>query len=134
MCLSPEVLHILQYRLQVTNDDTHPVTEILNALEAHVKSQTNEVLCRRDLFSGKQAAAKTFNDFYVRVKNLAEAVDIFKAADNGCEETQLNQILLMGVRDTEFMQELIGTMPPTHLATWWNNATLSRPPDIQRLQ
>ncbi|XP_050709713.1 uncharacterized protein LOC126994436 [Eriocheir sinensis] len=113
MCLSSDVLHTLEYRLQVPCDNTKPVTEVLDALEAHIKSKTNEAIRRRDLFSCKQAAGETFDDFYVRVKSLAEAVDICKSGDNGCEETQLKQVLLMGVRDTELVQELIGTIP-TH--------------------
>ena len=76
MCLTPEVLHILQYRLQVPSDDTRPIDEVLDTLEGHVKDQTNEALRRRDLFSCKQQVGECFNDFYVRVKTLAEAVDM----------------------------------------------------------
>jgi len=107
MCLSPEVLHTLQYCLQLHDDNTWPISKVLDALEGHVKSQTNEALRRRDLFSCKQAAGETFNYFYVRVKSLAEAVDICKRANIECKETQLKQILLMGVPDTELVQDLI---------------------------
>ncbi|MPC40254.1 hypothetical protein E2C01_033810 [Portunus trituberculatus] len=73
MCLAPEVLHILQYRLRVTPDDTRPIEQV----------------------------GECFNDFFVRVKNLAEVVDICKGANTQCEETQLKQ---------DLVQELISTI------------------------
>ncbi|MPC81972.1 hypothetical protein E2C01_076614 [Portunus trituberculatus] len=51
-----------------------------------------------------------FNDFFVRVKNLPEAVDICKGANTKCEETQLKQVLLMGVCDQDLVRELISTI------------------------
>ncbi|MPC42937.1 hypothetical protein E2C01_036571 [Portunus trituberculatus] len=109
ICLTHEVLHILQYRLCVSPDDTRPIGQVLNALEQHVKAQTNEALRRRDLLSRKQQVEECFNDFFVRVKNLAEAVDICKGANTQCEETQLKQVLLIGVCNQDFLRELIST-------------------------
>ncbi|MPC42878.1 hypothetical protein E2C01_036509 [Portunus trituberculatus] len=110
MCMTPEVLHILQYRLRVTPDDMRSIEQVLDALEQHVKAQTNEALRHRDLFSCKQRVGECFNDFFVRVKNLAEAVDICKGANTQCEETQLKQVLLMGVCDQDLVRELISTI------------------------
>ncbi|KAK3886627.1 hypothetical protein Pcinc_009274 [Petrolisthes cinctipes] len=106
-CLGQEILHILQYRLQLPQDDSTPMEEVLNILDKYFKAQTNEALRRRDLFSCRQEAGETFNDFYLRVKKLAEAVDICKGGDKGCEETQLKQIILMGVSDQDLVQDLI---------------------------
>lgn len=82
-------------------------------LDKYYKAQTNEALRRRDLFSCRQEEGETFNDFYLRVKKLAEAVDICKGDGKGCEETQLKQIILMGVSGQDLVQELI-TITPTH--------------------
>ncbi|KAK3889428.1 hypothetical protein Pcinc_006564 [Petrolisthes cinctipes] len=70
-----------------------------------------------DLFSCRQEAGETFNDFYLRVKKLAEAVDICKGGDKGCEETQLKQIILMGVSDQDLVQDLITITPTQSLDT-----------------
>ncbi|KAK3890242.1 hypothetical protein Pcinc_005776 [Petrolisthes cinctipes] len=65
----------------------------------------------------RQEAGETFNDFYLRVKKLAEAVDICKGGDKGCEETQLKQIILMGVSDQDLVQDLITITPTQSLDT-----------------
>ncbi|KAK3884690.1 hypothetical protein Pcinc_011010 [Petrolisthes cinctipes] len=117
MCLGPEILHILQYHLHLPQDDSTPMEEVLNILDKYFKAQTNEALRRRDLFSCCQEAGERFNDFYLRVKKLAEAVDICKGGDKGCEETQLKQIILMGVSDQELVQDLITITPMQSLDT-----------------
>lgn len=114
-CLSPEVLHTLHYRLQVPQDDTAAIDEVLKTLDTHFKAQTNEALRRRELFSCRQGAGERFNEFFVRVKNLAEAVDVCKGGDKDCEETQIKQVILMGVTDQELIQELIGIIPTQSL-------------------
>ncbi|KAK3884724.1 hypothetical protein Pcinc_011042 [Petrolisthes cinctipes] len=91
--------------------------EVLNILDKYFKAQTNEALRRRDLFSCCQEAGERFNDFYLRVKKLAEAVDICKGGDKGCEETQLKQIILMGVSDQDLVQDLITITPMQSLDT-----------------
>lgn len=85
MCLSLEVLHTLEYCMQVPSDNSQSVTELLDALESHVKSKMIEALCCRNLSSCKQVLGETFNNFYVCVKSLAEDMDIYKAEDNVCE-------------------------------------------------
>lgn len=52
---------------------------------------------------------ESFSDFYILVKTFAEYVDIRKVPDTQCEEKQLKQVLLMGVRDQESVKELIRT-------------------------
>lgn len=114
-CLTPAVLHTLHYRLQVSQDDTTPIDDVLNTLDKHFKAQTNEALRRRELFSCRQEVGERFNEFFVRVKNLAEAVDVCKGGDKDCEETQIKQVILMGVSDQELIQELIGIIPTNSL-------------------
>ena len=112
-CLSHEVLHILHYRLQIPDDDSTPIENIISTLNEHVKAQTNEALRRRELFSCRQMIGEQFNEFFVRVKTLAEAVNVCTGGHADCESTQLEQVILMGVSDQELVQELIGIIP-TH--------------------
>ena len=50
---------------------------------------------------------ETFSDFYVRLKHIAEEIDVCPGSSSVCEETQLKMIILMGVRDEELTQKLI---------------------------
>ena len=115
MCLSPEMLHVLRSRLNVPDDTASSVQEVLDMLEAHVKDQTNEALRRRELFSCRQAVGEKFDEYYVRVKGLADAVDVCKGQDDTCYEMQIKQVIMMGVRDEQLIQELIPNIPTLSL-------------------
>ena len=54
-----------------------------------------------------QAADETFLEFYVRLKNLAEEVDLCLGDPVTCDETQLNMVMLMSVKEEEIVQRLI---------------------------
>lgn len=60
-----------------------------------------------ELFSCKQMTGESFNDFFLRLKTAAEVVEICKEQCKDCEETQLKQVILMGVRDNELVQHII---------------------------
>lgn len=46
-------------------------------------------------------------DFYVRLKQAAEEVDLCKCHNNTCEETWLKHAVLLGARDEETKQRLL---------------------------
>ncbi|XP_064083050.1 uncharacterized protein LOC135199066 [Macrobrachium nipponense] len=46
-------------------------------------------------------------DFYVKLRRLAEEVDLCPGTAVACEETQLKMIILMGIRDADLVQKLI---------------------------
>ena len=69
-CLSPEMLHVLHYRLQIPDDDSTPIEDIITTLDEHFKAQTNEALRRHELFSCRQMVGERFNGFYVRIRVL----------------------------------------------------------------
>ena len=86
----------------------HPsVDEVLDSLQSHFKSLRNEALRRRELLCCKQAKGETVSDFYVRLKNLAEEVDLCSGDPVTCTETQLKMVILIGVRDKELVQRLL---------------------------
>ena len=73
----------------------------------HTKSQRNEAIRQRELFTCKQMEGESFDDFYVNIKRASEEVDICAGHNRQCEETQLKQVILMGLRDEELVQKLI---------------------------
>lgn len=54
--------------------------------------------------SGELLCCKTFSEFYVWVKNLAEEVDLCSSDPVTSAETQLRIVLLMGIKDEELVQ------------------------------
>ncbi|KAG0697957.1 hypothetical protein GWK47_026177 [Chionoecetes opilio] len=107
MSVSLDVQRILEHTLGVAPDTSLTVTEVLDTLQSHFKSQRNEALRRRELLCCKQADGESFCDFYVRLKNLAEEVDLCTGNAMTCAEIQLKMVFLMGVRDEELIQRLI---------------------------
>ncbi|MPC57133.1 hypothetical protein E2C01_051107 [Portunus trituberculatus] len=114
-CLSPEMLHVLRSHFNIPDDTASSVQEVLDMLEAHVKDQMNEALRRRELFSCRQAVGEKFDEYYVRVKGLADALDVCKGQDDTCYEMQIKQVIMMGVRDEQLIQELIPNIPTLSL-------------------
>lgn len=99
------------YRLQLPQDDSTPINDVLGKLDSHFRAQTNEALRKRELFTSKQEVGELFNDSFVRVKTLAEAVEICKGSNDECEQTQLKHVLLMGLRDQELVEDLVSIIP-----------------------
>ncbi|XP_068245143.1 uncharacterized protein mRpL22 [Palaemon carinicauda] len=120
MCLSLETQRILEHTLNVPPDTDRSVEEVLNVLQEHIKNLRNEALRRRDLLSCKQREGESFSEFYVRLKHVAEEIDVCPGQCAVCEETQLKMIIIMGVRDEELTQKLIALDTSASLATMVN--------------
>ena len=107
MSLTLETQRILEHTLDIPPDTDKTVEDVLDVLQEHIKNLRNEALRRRELLSCKQLEGESFSAFYVRLKHIAEEVDICPGSSSLCEETQLKMIILMGVRDEELVQKLI---------------------------
>ncbi|XP_050705813.1 uncharacterized protein LOC126991118 [Eriocheir sinensis] len=107
MSVSLEVQRTLEHTLGIAPNTQLAVEKVLDVLQSHFKSQRNEALRRRELLCCKQAAGESFSDFYVRLKKLAEDVDLCSGDPVTCAETQLKMVLLMGIREKELVQRLI---------------------------
>ncbi|KAK4310272.1 hypothetical protein Pmani_018151 [Petrolisthes manimaculis] len=92
--------------------------------ETHVEQHTgweeerlrNEALRRRELLSCRQYEGESFEDFYVRLRRIAEEVDVCPGNSSTCHETQMKMIILMGIRDDELVQRLISLDSTAYLA------------------
>ena len=115
MCLSLETQRVLEHTLQIAPSTGKTAVEVLDALEAYIKSLRNEAIRRRELLSCRQSEGESFNDYYVRLRRLAEEVDICPGNSLQCMETQLRTIILMGVRDEELIRKIISLKTPTSL-------------------
>jgi len=107
MCLTLETQRVLEHTLQIPPSTDKTVDEVVDALELHIKGLRNEAIRRRELLSCRQMEGETFADFYVRLRRLAEEIDICPGKSPACEETQLKMVIVMGIRDDELIQRLI---------------------------
>ena len=95
MAVSLDVQRILEHTLGIAPDSIHPVDEVLDALQAFFRASRNEALRRRELLCCKQATGEQFSNYYVRVKNLSDEVDLCTGDPVTCAETLLKMVLLM---------------------------------------
>ena len=105
--LSSEMRRTLQVSLEVLPSATLSVSDVIARLRDHVRSQKNEALRRLAFSQCKQAEGEKFNDFYIRLKQAAEEVDLCKGNDADCVETQMKHAILIGVKDEEVKQRLL---------------------------
>ncbi|XP_064120305.1 uncharacterized protein LOC135224910 [Macrobrachium nipponense] len=115
-CISLDVQRLLTHKLGIPTNTSLSFTEVLDTLQKHFHSLRNEALRRRELLSCKQAVGESFADYYVRLKDLADEVDLCTGNPTSCTERQLQMVILMGVRDGELMQRLIPLQPSSTLA------------------
>lgn len=116
--LSLDLQKDLEHILGISPDTHLAVDVVLDRLQDHFKNQRNEAIRRRDLLSCKQAEGESFNNFYVRLKNMADEVDLCSGDPVKCSETQLKMVILMGVRDQELVQRLISLNATDSLQTF----------------
>ncbi|KAK7076679.1 hypothetical protein SK128_011174 [Halocaridina rubra] len=88
MCVSLDVQRILEHIPGIAPDRDLTVNKILNQLQSYITGQRNKALCRCELLGTKHADGKPFSDFYMRLKKLAEEIDLFSCDPLTCADTQ----------------------------------------------
>ncbi|KAK4321176.1 hypothetical protein Pmani_008004 [Petrolisthes manimaculis] len=114
-CLSPEMRRTLEVSLGVLPGSSLTLREVLECLQDYVKGQRNEALRHLSFSQCRQAEGEKFNDFYVRLKQAADEIDLCKADDLGCVATQMKHAVLIGIRDEETKQRLLEITTDTTL-------------------
>lgn len=100
-CVSPDMKKKLEITMGVPNDSPLPIANVLQKIHNYVKEQRNEALRRLAFSQCRQEKGEKFIDFYVRLLETAEEVDLCKAHDDGCIETWMKHAILLGIRDEE---------------------------------
>lgn len=80
-CLTPELFHSLHYYLQVPKDDSTHIAEVLSTLDRHFKAQRTRPSGDVSCLAVKMNQVSILMSFFVRIKNLSEAVDICEGGD-----------------------------------------------------
>ncbi|XP_047481642.1 uncharacterized protein LOC125034045 [Penaeus chinensis] len=105
-CISADMRGTLEHCLGVSPASDLPLIDVLQRIQAFVRDQKNEALRRLTFSQCMQAHNEKFTDFYVRLKQAADDVDLCKGHSNACIETQIKHPILIGVQDRETKQRL----------------------------
>ncbi|XP_066965888.1 uncharacterized protein [Macrobrachium rosenbergii] len=114
LCLEDEVSRVLDHTLGVKPDSTLPVDDIINKIITHIKEQRNESLRRLEFTKCRQQPGETFDDFWVRLKQIADDIDLCKGSN--CVDNQLKHAILVGLTDNETVQHLLRMKANTSLS------------------
>ena len=106
-CFHISTQHVLEHTLQVPPSTDKTVSQVLDTLQAHLRSQCNEALRRRELMRCRQAEGESFQDFYVRLSQLAAEVDVCPGRSVQCHETQIKTLITLGIRDEELVRKVV---------------------------
>ena len=114
LSLDDEVLRVLDHTLGVKTDSVLPVEDIIDKIITHIKDKRNESLRRLEFTNCKQHQGETFENFWVRLKQVADDIDLCKG-DN-CVDNQLKHAILIGLKDNDTVQQLLRMKANTSLS------------------
>ena len=106
-CLSEEMRNLLKCGLDIQDDCTMSIDEILNKIQAYLRQKRNVALDRVAFEERKQQVGETFDQFYVCIKKLADEADLCK----NCIEQRLNTKIMSGLRNQIIRQKLLAITP-----------------------
>ena len=101
--LDDEWQRTLRYGLGV--DDDGPLSDVLDAMEKHLRAQRNVVVDRRDFYARRQEPGERFDDFLCAVRESAAFCDFCKH----CENDQIRDRIVCGASDDEAVRRMLET-------------------------
>lgn len=108
-CCSPGFLSIIRHSLGIRPDTGRSVVEILDMIEAHLRSLRNVHLDMRDLLSVKQKEGQDYTSFCNSIRELADYADTSKIT----EDRLLIALLFQGMRSDSDKTKLMERKPST---------------------
>ena len=141
MVLDPDMQQIVEVALGISPTAATTPEDVLDQINIYIRSKRNIALDRVAFEDCHQSATESFDDFYIRLRNLADAADLCAS----CRDTRLTTRIMAGVRDTETKRKLLALSPfPTVQQTInicrseesakANEKSLSNPPAISHVQ
>lgn len=93
--LDEDWTRVIRYSLTVAEDI--PIPDVIKAMEAHLRSQRNILVDRREFYSRVQEEGETFDDFFCALKEVSTFCDLCSE----CYDTQIRDRIVCGARDEE---------------------------------
>ena len=107
MVLDPDMQQIVEVALGISPTAATTPEDVLDQINIYIRSKRNIALDRVAFEDCHQSATESFDDFYIRLCNLADAADLCAA----CRDTRLTTRIMAGVRDTETKRKLLALSP-----------------------
>ncbi|XP_066978786.1 uncharacterized protein [Macrobrachium rosenbergii] len=114
-------LHFEDYAAPVGLDRLHQAAQLIHlrtciSLEVQCLLMHTLGIPHDTSLSLTEAVGESFVDYYARLKDLADEVDLCTGNPTSCTEKQLQMVILMGVRDEELIQCLVALQPSSTFA------------------
>ena len=102
--LNDEWLRVIQFVLQIKLDDENITNdEIIEGMQAYLRSQRNVVLDRKDFYLRNQQQGESFDDYYMTLQEIAAFCDFCET----CLADQYRDRIMTGISDEETLRELL---------------------------
>ncbi|XP_043240331.1 uncharacterized protein K02A2.6-like [Amphibalanus amphitrite] len=92
---------VLRYGLSVTDDS--PLSEVVDAMESHLRKQRSVLVDRRAFYARVQEEGENFEEFLCGAKELAAFCDFC----THCYDSRLRDKIVCGLRDEETVKRLL---------------------------
>ena len=93
-----------------------PCLKLLDAIHGYVRSKRNVTLDRVALEEWRQEEGKTFDEYYIALREIANNADLCKV----CMDDRLTTRIMSGIREPETKRKLLAHTPPPSLQTTLN--------------
>jgi hypothetical protein len=107
MVLDPAMQQIVEVALGIYSATLLSPTDVLDQINTYIRSKRNIALDRVAFEDCRQSTSETFDDFYIRLRGLAEAADLCVTYS----DTRLTTRIMAGIRDSETRRKLLALSP-----------------------
>ena len=102
--LDDDLVRLVKYSLGINiNDNAVKTDDIVKQIGDHLRKQRNVILDRREFFQRVQQTGEPFNDFLMAIKEIHEFCNFCEH----CQDDQLRDKIVTGIRDTAVLEELL---------------------------
>jgi hypothetical protein len=107
MALDPSMQQVVEVALNIPPNTPLTPDEILDLIADYIRSKRNIALDRVAFDECYQSTSESFEDFYIRLRRLADAAD----RCGTCADARIATRIMAGVRDTETKRKLLALSP-----------------------
>ncbi|EFX69941.1 hypothetical protein DAPPUDRAFT_257720 [Daphnia pulex] len=107
MALDPSMQQVVEVALNILPTTHLTPDEILDQIADYVRAKRNIALDRVAFEEYHQSNTESFEDFYIRLRRLADAADLCAT----CVDARVATRIMAGIRDTETKRKLLALTP-----------------------
>ena len=108
---SQDLLKKIHHAIGIPPDTPLTLQEVITTIQNYLKAQRNIVVDRNELMLLRQGEAETFDDYLVKLRELAEDADLEHMQEN----EWLSTLIICGIYDEDTRSELLSKDPAATL-------------------